>query len=72
MTFRDFIERALGDFEEHLRREAVEDSTLEMRLRGAGQFARLLLGEPLGRGERQSKGDPSKGDPSTRRFGGPK
>ena len=58
MTFRQFIDQALTDFEEHLRHEDPEKSTIEMRLRGARQFALLLLGEPH-----------SKGEPTTRRFG---
>jgi len=71
MTFREFIEQSLAGFEEQLRREELEERTFEMRLRGARQFARLLLGEP------HSKGGPTtrqrdQGDPTTRRFGGPK
>ena len=71
MTFREFIERSLSDFEGHLRREDSEGPTIEMRLRGARQFALLLLGEPHQKGEpttRRVQG----GDPSTRRFGGPR
>ena len=67
MTFREFIERSLVDFEEHLRREAAGPGT-DMRVRGARQFALLLLGEPQVRDEPRAKG----GDPTTRRFGGPK
>jgi hypothetical protein len=68
MTFRDFIEQSLAGFEEQLRREELEAQTFEMRLRGARQFARLLLGEA------HSKGEPTtrNGDPTVRRFGGPK
>ena len=71
MTFSEFIEQSLADFEEHLRHEDLEKPTIEMRIRGARQFARLLLGEP------HRKGEPSTrrfggGDPSTRRFGGPR
>jgi len=39
MTFREFIEQGLSEFESHLRREALEPATIEMRLRGARQFA---------------------------------
>ena len=68
MTFREFIEQSLAGFEQHLRREELDERTFEMRLRGARQFARLLLGEP------HSTGEPTtgKGDPTTRRFGGPR
>ena len=66
MTFREFIEQSLADFEEHLRREAAAPAT-DMRLRGARQFALLLLGEPHGKDEPHGKGDPT-----TRRFGGPR
>jgi hypothetical protein len=68
MTFREFIEQSLAGFEEHLRREELEERAFEMRLRGARQFARLLLGEA------HSKGEPTtrNGDPTVRRFGGPK
>jgi hypothetical protein len=48
MTFREFIEQSLADFEEHLRREAASPAT-DMRLSGARQFALLLLGEPHGK-----------------------
>ena len=73
MTFRDFIERSLGDFEERLHHEKLEDPTIEMRLRGARQFASLLLGDPQSGAEPQRKGETqSKGDPTTRRFGGPR
>ena len=46
MTFREFVEQSLADFEQHLHREELERPTIEMRLRGARQFALLLLGEP--------------------------
>jgi hypothetical protein len=76
MTFRQFIEQSLSDFEGHLRRERAEAPDMEMRLRGARQFALLLLGEPPEKGD-TTKGDTtarrSQGaDPSTRRFGGPR
>jgi hypothetical protein len=70
MTFREFIERSLSDFEGHLRGEALEASTIEMRLRGARQFALLLLGEPHQKGEATTRR--VQGDPTTRRFGGPR
>ena len=70
MTFREFIEQGLSDFEAHLRREELEPATIEMRLQGARQFALLLLGE------RHQKGEPTtrrlQGDPTNRRFGGPR
>ena len=70
MTFRDFVEQSLSDFEAHLRREGLESATLEMRLRGAREFALALLGEP------HQKGEPTtrrvQGDPTNRRFGGPR
>ena len=68
MTFCEFIEQSLAGFEQHLRREELDERTFEMRLRGARQFARLLLGEPHSTGEPTTR----KGDPTTRRFGGPK
>ena len=71
MTFRHFIEQSLSDFEGHLRHEKAEAPDIEMRVRGARQFALLLLGEPPEKGEttaRRSQG----ADPSTRRFGGSK
>ena len=72
MTFREFIEQSLADFEKHLRREAASPAT-DMRLWGARQFALLLLGEPHGKNERRGENEPhGKGDPTTRRFGGPK
>jgi hypothetical protein len=70
MTFRQFIEQSLSDFEGHLRREELETATIEMRLRGAKQFALVLLGEP------QQKGEPTtrrvQGDTGGHRFGGPR
>jgi hypothetical protein len=68
MTFREFIEQSLAGFEQRLRREELDERTFEMRLRGARQFARLLLGDPLSTGEPTTR----KGDPTTRRFGGPR
>jgi hypothetical protein len=70
MTFREFIEQSLTDFEKHLRREELEEPTIEMRLRGARQFALLLLGEPHQKGEATTRR--FQGDPTTRRFGGPR
>jgi hypothetical protein len=74
MTFRDFVEQSLSDFETQLRREELEPATIEMRLRGARQFAQLFLGGPQNRGGPQRKGESQSqgGDPSTRRFGGPR
>ena len=68
MTFREFIAQSLAGLEEQLRREDLDAQTFEMRLRGARQFARLLLGEPHSTGEPTTR----QGDPTTRRFGGPK
>ncbi len=70
MTFRVFIEQGLCDFEAHLRREELEPATIEMRLRGARQFALLLLGEPQQKGEATTRR--VQGDPTNRRFGGPR
>jgi len=70
MTFRDFVEQSLSDFEAHLRREGLEPATIEMRLRGARHFALLLLGEPPQKGEVTTRR--AEGDPTTRRFGGPR
>ena len=70
MTFREFIEQGLSDFEAHLRREGLEPATIEMRLRGARQFALLLLGEPHQKGEPTTR--KVHGDPTNRRFGGPR
>jgi hypothetical protein len=68
MTFRDFVEQSLSDFEAHLRREELEPATIEMRLRGARQFALLLLGEPHRKGEATTRRLQEPG----RRFGGPR
>jgi hypothetical protein len=69
VTFRDFVEQSLADFEQHLRGEGLEPSTVEMRLRGARQFARLLLGDP----EREKPTTRrSQGEETGRRFGGPR
>ncbi|TMA61565.1 MAG: hypothetical protein E6J68_16285 [Deltaproteobacteria bacterium] len=70
MTFREFVEQSLSDFEAHLRREGLEGATIEMRLRGARQFALLLLGEPPQKGEATTRR--VQGDPTNRRFGGPR
>jgi hypothetical protein len=73
MTFREFIELSLSDFEGHLRREGLEEleeTTIEMRLRGAQQFALLLLGEPPQRGEATTRR--IQRDTRNRRFGGPR
>ncbi len=79
MTFREFIEQSLSDFEQHLRNEEPEGSTIETRLRGARQFAQLLLGEPHQKGEvttRRPQGDATsrrpQADATNRRFGGPR
>ena len=82
MTFHEFIEQSLAGFEQHLRREELDERSFEMRLRGARQFARLLLGEPHSTREPITRtGEPTTrtgdrttrtGDPTTRRFGGPR
>ena len=79
MTFREFIEQSLADFAQHLRSEEPEGSNIEMRLRGARQFARLLLGEPQQKAEvttrrprEEATSRPSQGDTTNRRFGGPR
>ena len=68
MTFRDFVEQSLSEFEANLRRDEQEPATIDMRLRGARQFALLLLGEP------HRKGEPTTHRPQEtgRRFGGPR
>jgi hypothetical protein len=68
MTFRDFVEQSLSDFEEHLRREELEPATIDLRLRGARQFALLLLGEPPRKGEATTGRLREPGH----RFGGPR
>ena len=68
MTFRDFVEQSLTDFEGHLRREELEPATIEMRLRGARQFALLLLGDPPRKGEATTR----RPQETNRRFGGPR
>jgi hypothetical protein len=70
MTFREFVEQSLADFEQHLRREEPKSPTIEMRLRGARQFALLLLGEPDQEGEVTTRR--SQGEERNRRFGGPR
>ena len=70
MTFREFVEQSLADFEQQLRHEEAERSTVEMRLRGARQFALLLLGEPQQRAEMRTRR--SQGEETNRRFGGPR
>ena len=72
MTFREFVEQSLSDFEGHLRREGLEASTIDMRLRGARQFALVLLGEPHQKGEGEPTTRRLQGDPTNRRFGGPR
>jgi len=70
MTFREFVEHSLTDFEQTLRREEPGQSNIETRLRGAREFARLLLGEPDKRGETTTHR--SQGGETNRRFGGPR
>ena len=70
MTFREYIEQSLADFEKHLRLEGLEERTIEMRLRGARQFALLLLGEPHEKGDVTPRR--SRGEEPERRFGGPR
>ena len=70
MTFREFVDQSLADFEQQLRREEAERSTVEMRLRGARQFALLLLGEPQQKAEMRTRR--SQGEETNRRFGGPR
>ena len=70
MTFREFVEQSLADFEQHLHREELEQPTIEMRLRGARQFALLLLGEPHQKGEVTARR--FQGEGTNRRFGGPR
>jgi hypothetical protein len=70
MTFREFVEQSLADFEQHLRSEEQEPRTIEMRLRGARQFALLLLGDPPQKGEATTRR--FQGEGTNRRFGGPR
>ena len=70
MTFREFVEQSLADFEQQLRREEGERSSVEVRLRGARQFALLLLGEPPQKAELSTRR--SQGEDTNRRFGGPR
>ncbi len=65
MIFREFVEQALVDYEQRLRREKLERPTIEIRLQGARQFAQLLLGEP-------PKGGPVQGEETNRGFGAPR
>ena len=46
--FEEFLERALRDFENQVKRERLTDSVREQRLRGARDFAVFLLGQPVG------------------------
>ena len=68
MTVRDFVEQSLSEFEAHLRRDDQEPASVDMRLRGARQFALLLLGEPYRKGEATTRRPQETG----RRFGGPR
>ena len=70
MTFRDFVEQSLSDFEAQLHRDGLDGATIEMRLRAARQFALLLLGEPPPKGEATTRR--AQGDTTNRRFGGPR
>ena len=70
MRFREFVEQSLVDFEQHLRGEELERATIDMRLRGARQFALLLLGEPHPKGKATTRR--FQGEDTNRRFGGPR
>jgi hypothetical protein len=74
VTFRQFIEQSLSDFEALLRREGLEAATIEMRLHGARQFARLLLGDSPPKGDRKGEATTRRdqGDTGGHRFGGPR
>ena len=49
--FEEWISEMLKEFESHLAREAIEGAR-EQRMRGAREFARLLIGRPHRKGER--------------------
>jgi transcriptional regulator with XRE-family HTH domain len=49
--FEKFIQESLSAFEQHLRAEGIAGA-LEDRMRGAREFALLLLGRPHKRGQR--------------------
>jgi hypothetical protein len=50
--FERFLEDALKEFEQHLQRERLEAGPIKARMRGARQFARLLIGRPHRKHER--------------------
>jgi hypothetical protein len=47
-----FIEQNLKDFENHLKAEQLKDGPIDVRMRGAREFARYLLGRPHQKNER--------------------
>ena len=68
MTFRDFVEQALAEFESHLRRGELEPASMKTQMHGARQSALLLLGEP----DRKGDAPPRRPQEAGRRFGGPR
>jgi len=50
--FEEFISQALGQFEQHLRKEKMKEGSIQQRMRGATEFARYLTDRPHRRGER--------------------
>jgi hypothetical protein len=46
--FEEFLERALRDFEDQVKRERLTENIRDQRLRGARDFAVFLLGQPMG------------------------
>jgi hypothetical protein len=72
MTFRDFVEQALSDFETQLRGEELEPAAIAARLRGAQQFVLLLLGEAPRKGPTPTRRVQDTGKDTRHRFGGPR
>lgn len=52
MISKQFISQALKDFEKHLKKQKMKESTVGSRMRGAREFARFVVGEPHLYGER--------------------
>ncbi len=50
--FERFLEQALSDFERHLTDERLKAGPIELRMRGAEQFALFLIGRPHRKGKR--------------------
>ncbi len=50
--FEEFLTEALKRFENHLKSEGLVKEAIDHRMRGAREFAVLLLGHPHRKGER--------------------